>query len=197
MQRVLDAIALLVLGAQGPIPLFWLFVHPFKRFWSGRAGVVYKVWAPVAWGSVLLGLIFGHRWLLEIRWSPRWPLWLAGAVLLVIDTYLLWRVEHDLGWRVLVGLPELQPEKNVAPVAQGGIYARVRHPRYLGMMLAYLAAGCYTRAPRVFLLALAGCALAILISELEEQELIERQGEEYVRYRERVPRFIPRWRGRG
>jgi protein-S-isoprenylcysteine O-methyltransferase Ste14 len=38
--------------------------------------------------------------------------------------------------------------------------------------------------------------LAVAISELEERELLERLGEEYAHYRQRVPRFIPRWPGK-
>lgn len=193
MQRLLDAIALVVLAFQWPIPLFWLFVHPFKDFWVRQGRTVYTVWAPAVWGTFAIALALGHRWLFAERWSHRLGFWLVGAVLLSIDFYLLTRVERDLGWRILVGLPELWPQGNAGRVAQEGIYARVRHPRYLGMMLAYVGAACYTRAPRVLALAFIGCALAVFISELEERELLGRHGEEYARYRARVPRFIPRW----
>lgn len=194
MQRVFDAIAFVVLAFQWPIPLFWLFVHPFKPFWIRRGRAVYTRLGPAVWGVFVLVLAASYGWLLAVRFEHRVVFWLAGGALLLMDTYLLWRVERDLGWRVLVGLPELRPAQNITPVVQQGIYAHVRHPRYLGMMLAYFGAACFTRAPRMFVLAAVGCLLAILISEFEEHELLERQGEAYALYRQRVPRFIPRWR---
>lgn len=194
MQTLLDALAFIVLAGQGPVPLFWLFVHPFKEFWIRRGRLVYAVVTPTVWLTVCVGLALSYPWLLAERLPHREAFWLAGAVLLCIDFYLLVRVVRDLGWRILVGLPELRPAQNAGRVIQEGIYAHVRHPRYLGMMLAYFGAACYTRAPRVFVLAGVGCLLAFLISELEERELLKRQGEEYARYRQRVPRFIPRWR---
>lgn len=194
MQALLDALAFVVLAGQWPVPLFWIFVHPFKRFWIQRGRIVYAGLVPTVWGAVLFALAASYRWLLAVRFEHRVVFWVAGAALLTIDTYLLWRVVRDMGWRVLIGLPELRPAQTAGRVIQEGIYAHVRHPRYLGMMLAYFGAACYTRALRVFVLAGVGCLLALLISELEERELLSRQGEEYARYRQRVPRFIPRWR---
>lgn len=196
MQNGLDLVALVVLAFQLPIPLFWLFVHPFKGFWIHRPRQAYYIVGPAVWGGMTAALVVFRDWLLADRLPHGEVFWLVGAALLLLDTWLLFRVEQDLGWRILVGLPELLPGQHGGRLAQEGIYARMRHPRYLGMMLAYFAAASLARAPRLFGLAVAGCLLAVAISELEERELLERLGEEYAHYRQRVPRFIPRWPGK-
>ena len=196
MQNWLDVVALVVLAFQFPIPLFWLFVHPFKGFWIRHPRQAYYIVGPAVWGGVTAALIVFRDWLLADRLPHREAFWLLGAILLLLDFQLLYKVERDLGWRILVGLPELLPAQHRGRLAQEGVYALVRHPRYLGMMLAYFAAASLARAPRLFGVAVVGCLLAVLISELEERELLERLGEEYAGYRQRVPRFIPRLWGK-
>jgi protein-S-isoprenylcysteine O-methyltransferase Ste14 len=78
-------------------------------------------------------------------------------------------------------------------VVETGLYARVRHPRYLGMMLNYLGAALLTGATRLGALVAVFIGLAVLVTELEERELLSRLGEPYADYRRRVPRLLPRF----
>ena len=109
-------------------------------------------------------------------------------------------MKRGLGWRVLVGLPELMPARPAGgprsqpPVRASGIYERVRHPRYLGMMMSWAGAVLLTGATRLAALVAVFMGLAFIITELEERELLGRLGEAYAGYRRRVPRFLPRWR---
>jgi len=86
------------------------------------------------------------------------------------------------------------PRRQPPPVAASGIYERVRHPRYLGMMLSYAGAVLLTGATRLLVLVGVFIGLALIITELEERELLGRLGEAYAGYRRRVPRFLPRLR---
>ena len=73
-----------------------------------------------------------------------------------------------------------------------GIFAHVRHPMYLGFILAYL--GCIVGT--MSLLSIIPWLLTIhLYTEManyEEQELEQRFGKEYLEYKRRVPKWIPR-----
>lgn len=76
-----------------------------------------------------------------------------------------------------------------------GPYAYVRNPLYVGNVLLYAGVGVMSWAlfPWLLLAAVAWFAVqyALIVSK-EEEYLLERFGEEFVRYRSAVPRFIPR-----
>ncbi|MFW9799589.1 MAG: methyltransferase family protein, partial [Candidatus Thorarchaeota archaeon] len=76
-------------------------------------------------------------------------------------------------------------------VATEGVYSRVRHPMYLGMVLIYLALAMVTLS-----LAALGVWLLILgaydiMASYEEKLLKERFGEEYTEYQREVRKWLP------
>ncbi|MBN2207168.1 MAG: isoprenylcysteine carboxylmethyltransferase family protein [Candidatus Aminicenantes bacterium] len=88
---------------------------------------------------------------------------------------------------------EVDPERSDRPV-QEGVFARVRHPIYLGILLFYFSLVLSTLS----LLALAVLAGIVLffnaIASYEEARLVEIFGDAYRDYRRRVPKWIPRLR---
>lgn len=71
-----------------------------------------------------------------------------------------------------------------------GLYRHVRHPLYLGMLLLFWSTPEMTVGRLLFA---AGATTYVLIGAwFEERALLRRFGEEYARYRERVPMLIPR-----
>jgi protein-S-isoprenylcysteine O-methyltransferase Ste14 len=76
-------------------------------------------------------------------------------------------------------------------VVSAGVYARVRHPMYLGSWLLPVGLTLLTGS-----LASAGVCLAILlfyllVARYEERLLLDRYGAEYAEYMARVPMFFP------
>jgi len=195
MRSFFDALAVLVLMVQLPVPLFWLVIHPAVNFWRRRPRAWYYRVALAVWLLSWAGLLIPYAWWLEKRFAWHPLLVLASLGLMATDIWLIYQAERRAGWWVLIGLPELQPWDSVGSVVSGGIYDRVRHPRYLGMMLSWWAAVLLSGASRLLGLVVVFMVLAFLAVELEERELLARLGPAYADYRRRVPRFIPRWRG--
>jgi len=78
-------------------------------------------------------------------------------------------------------------------VTTGG-YSIVRHPQYLGGLLAHLGISLLLSALYSLLFTSLMLVLIYLISKKEEQELIREFGKEYERYKKKVPMLIPRLR---
>lgn len=81
-----------------------------------------------------------------------------------------------------------RPEKIVTT----GIYSHVRHPQYLGGLLAHVGISFLLSALYSLLSAPLMTLLIYLISRKEEEELMKEFGKEYEDYKKRVPMFIPR-----
>ena len=77
-----------------------------------------------------------------------------------------------------------------------GVYSIVRHPQYLGGLLAHLGISFLLSAWYSLLLTPIMIVLIYLISRKEEEELIKEFGKEYEDYKRKVPMLIPRFRSR-
>ncbi|HXE75222.1 MAG TPA: methyltransferase [Candidatus Xenobia bacterium] len=194
MVRIQDAVALVVLCLQSWIPVFWLLVHPAIGFWRRYPRACYYGLAPVILLATGVGLWWPSDWWLERRFTQHWLAAAFGLAFIATDLWLMRQVERALGWRVLVGLPELMPGSHQAEVKAAGIYERVRHPRYLGMILSWLGAVLLAGSTRLLVLVAVLVAMASMVMELEERELLKRLGAPYADYRRRVPRLLPRLR---
>ena len=73
-----------------------------------------------------------------------------------------------------------------------GPYAFVRHPQYTGFFLVMFGEGV-VHWPTVFSLAAFPIVVIayVLLARKEERQMVERFGNEYIDYRERVPMFLP------
>ena len=75
-----------------------------------------------------------------------------------------------------------------------GVYSIVRHPQYLGWILAHIGISILLSVWYSMLFTPVLLALIYLISKKEEDELIEEFGKEYEDYRKEVSMLIPRWK---
>ena len=89
-------------------------------------------------------------------------------------------------WRVLY-----QAQRR-GELAAMGPYARVRHPQYLGFILVMF--GFLLQWPTLLTLAMFPVLvwMYVRLARQEEREALAAFGEDYARYAERVPGFIPR-----
>jgi protein-S-isoprenylcysteine O-methyltransferase Ste14 len=185
--RFLHAVAGFVLFIELPIPIYWLILHPFNSFWRSRVRAAFWFAGLTAWtcGGVALWF-FRHLLLASAR--PPWFAIAAGFALIVVEGYLLVRVERELGSHRLVGHAELT---GTGEMFSGGLYARVRHPRYAGMFCAVAGAALLAGTPLLWIVLVVWLPFALIVIGLEEKELAARFGPGYEAYRKRVPAFLP------
>jgi protein-S-isoprenylcysteine O-methyltransferase Ste14 len=110
-----------------------------------------------------------------------------GAVLLVGGIVLVALGARQLG-AAATPLPRPQPGTRVI---ESGLYARVRHPIYAGVLLSALGWALLTASLAALLLVALLAALLDLKARREEAWLIEHDPT-YDAYRRRTRRFIPR-----
>jgi protein-S-isoprenylcysteine O-methyltransferase Ste14 len=108
----------------------------------------------------------------------------ATLVVLGLALYLAWTSMNTVFGEVRESLQ----------VIRHGLYGVVRHPMYLGAMLAYL--GICLLALSVLAFGVFGVVIIYYIAtcRYEEKLLIQKLGDEYRRYRAEVPMLIPRLR---
>ena len=175
-----------------PAILYWFIVHPFIGFWR-RAGL----WATYIFLTVFYigsaaGLFLIRDTLLGRDLGTSLPLALVALPLFVTAILISRKRKKYLTFRHLAGVPEIAPEKHGTGLLREGIYSRIRHPRYVEFSLGLVAYALFANFEGLYWMTAATLVLLYIIVILEERELRERFGQEYVDYSARVPRFIPR-----
>jgi protein-S-isoprenylcysteine O-methyltransferase Ste14 len=172
---------------QLPIPLYWFVVHPQVNFWRQHHKAAYITGLLFSWPPVTAAMILYRHDLFRDQEPPFWRI-VAGLALIIFEGWLFRRVKRDLGGARLVGKTELSGS---GEVARDGIYARIRHPRYVGSFLAILGACILAGTRDLWIVAGVWSILTLVAIALEERELRARFGATYQDYCARVPRFFP------
>lgn len=183
---------LLVVGIP-PGLTWWFLVHPFVGFWRRLGARVTMIVMIVFFAVTLVGLAVLRDWLLGPDLGMHWPLFGLGVGLCLLAGSIGWKRKKYLTMRILAGVPEVetQVEKRGELLDQGP-YAVIRHPRYVEIVFAtfgYAAIANYLGCWIVAILTLPVLHLVVL---LEERELLDRFGDAYRKYIEKVPRYVPR-----
>jgi protein-S-isoprenylcysteine O-methyltransferase Ste14 len=107
--------------------------------------------------------------------------------------WCIWAVALGLIWASVVSrrskemVQQGEDESCTSIVGDSGIYAVVRHPRYLGWLLVYVAVIMLTQHWLAVVFAIPGMACAYLISRGEDRRLVEKLGPAYEQYMRCVP----------
>jgi methanethiol S-methyltransferase len=168
----------------------------FKRHWTRIVPAAVERSTFVLFASLALLLLY---WQWRPMTSPVWAIdhpvavvalhvsfW-AGCALVLISTFL---IDHFELFGLRQVFARLQGRTLPAPVFKAPlVYRHVRHPIYLGFLLAFWSASEMSAGHLLFTL---GMSAYILIGiRHEERDLIELFGDEYRRYRERVAMLLP------
>jgi protein-S-isoprenylcysteine O-methyltransferase Ste14 len=168
----------------------------FKRWWTRLVprSVERSTYVLFA-GLVLVVLYWQWRPIPEPIWTVQAPIGVAvltaifwlGWVLLVFSTFLISHFE-------LFGLSQVFARMMGRELPASGfrtplLYRHVRHPIYLGLLLAFWATPSMTVGHLFFAVATTGYILIGI--QLEERDLIAMFGDQYRRYRRQVAMIIP------
>jgi protein-S-isoprenylcysteine O-methyltransferase Ste14 len=173
----------------------------FKQRWTRIVPKPVERSTYVLFSSLALILLFwqwqpigGVVWSVESRAATvvLRTLFVAGWALVLISTFL---IDHfDLFGLRQVSLYLTHQPYTPRPFATPGPYRLVRHPLYIGWLLAFWMTPTMTVAHLVF--AIATSAYILVAIQLEERDLVREFGDSYEGYRRRVPMLVPLPRAR-
>jgi protein-S-isoprenylcysteine O-methyltransferase Ste14 len=168
----------------------------FKERWTEIVPEHLERSTYVLAASLVLGLLmWGWRPIPEVVWSVEEPaaaavldglFWVGWAVVLVatflIDHFRLFGLKQVWGH---VRGRDFEPPEFQTP----GLYRYVRHPLYLGFLLAFWCTPTMTVGHLLFAGVWTGWIL--LAIRLEERDLVRFHGDAYRQYRQRVGMLLP------
>jgi protein-S-isoprenylcysteine O-methyltransferase Ste14 len=176
-----------------PAILYWFIIHPFIGFWRRRGLRITLAFLIVFYLGSTLALIPFRRLLVGRDLGTSLPLIVAAVPLMVATGIISQKRRRHLTFRILAGLPEMDPDKHGIGLLREGIYARIRHPRYLEFILGLAGWSLFANYAGLYVMSAITIVLLLVIVEIEERELRQRFGSEYDEYAAQVPRFIPRF----
>ena len=116
-----------------------------------------------------------------------WGVFALGWATVLVSTFL---INHfDLFGLRQVTLPLLGKPYTPVSFRTPWLYRQVRHPLYVGWLLAFWATPHMTLAHLLF--AIATTAYIVLAIQFEEHDLVAEHGKSYSDYRKQVPMLIP------
>jgi methanethiol S-methyltransferase len=172
--------------------------QPFKRWWARYVPTAIERSTYVLLASLVLLLLFWQwRPIATIVWHIENPqlaiamtaLSMFGWFIVFTSTYLINHFELFGLQQVIKNMSGSQPD--AATFRTPLYYKFVRHPIYLGFVIAFWAAPTMTAGHLLF----AGVTTAYIFVGIafEERDLVALFGDDYRRYREKVSMLIP-WR---
>jgi protein-S-isoprenylcysteine O-methyltransferase Ste14 len=114
---------------------------------------------------------------------------------LIVSGSLRFAIQRHLGIKTLLGFPEIAPERFPRKLITDGIYARMRHPRYVQLLIALIGYALIANYLAAYLAVALWVPGIYIIALLEEKELRAHFGDIYGAYCRKVPRFLPKPRG--
>ncbi len=164
---------------------------------SLRRNIVVSVLFAIFGGPGIV-LVYLPFWITRLRvpgGEPWWQIALAGVLIAVGLAPLVESARRF----VYAGRGTLAPTTPTEHLVVSGFYRFVRNPMYVGVLIALAGeAVLFERRGLILYLAIVWLATYLFVCLYEEPTLGRRYGEEYLRFKQNVPRWLPRlkpWRG--
>jgi protein-S-isoprenylcysteine O-methyltransferase Ste14 len=150
--------------------------------------VLLAFWLPIAYLILL-----SQDLLLQIAIDFHIAIVFLGFILIIIGVIINTWTAKLLGIKALIRYYVIRPNNEKGNLITSSLFSIVRHPTYLAHTLLWLGFFLLTGFISLGLLALLDFLLTyFFIIPLEEKELVQRFGQEYIDYKKRVPKFFPR-----
>lgn len=143
------------------------------------AGWLQSRWPDIAWFSHDAGHLL--EVLLGVGIDPHFGPFHIASTLLILGGF----------WLIARAWPVLWRAVRSGGLATTGIYARVRHPQYVGFIL--ILTGFLLQWPTLVTLVLYPVLIVMYVrlARREERDALARFGDVYAAYRQRVPGWLP------
>jgi protein-S-isoprenylcysteine O-methyltransferase Ste14 len=168
----------------------------FKRWWTQVVPWAIERSTYVLFASLALDLLFwqwrplgGIVWSVDTTWlrAAIWALFAYGWLQVLVMTFY---IDHfDLFGLRQVWLHLRGRQYTRVHFATPAPYRMVRHPLYLGFIIAFWAAPTMSITRLVF--AMATTAYILIAIQFEEHDLAGEHGASYLDYKRRVPMLVP------
>ena len=169
----------------------WPVAHPFinslRRVGLVRAYVI--VWTPAA--LAIATIVWLRDAILAIDFGTNYFLMALSVIPIALSITILVSHLKYLTLPIRFGVPEFTGDPKSVLLTEG-IYARIRHPRYVEVILWSIGYALFTNYLAVYLALFLLLPFIHTIVLLEEKELKARFGRVYEEYCRRVPRYVPK-----
>jgi protein-S-isoprenylcysteine O-methyltransferase Ste14 len=165
-------------------------VHGLSAFFK-KLGILTYITPLITWLPIAYLIYANQDMLLRHTVYLPLPVRVIGWIMFILGMLLqLWTLKLLRGWG-LIGLPEVTTFVK-GRIIMTGPFSVIRHPTYLSHTVMYAGVFLITGFVVVGIITLLDIVVInTLVIPLEDRELIERFGEEYRRYKDRVPAFFP------
>lgn len=130
--------------------------------------------------------------LLVVEYGTLYPLPALGLLLLACSVWTRRVIQRRLTNRILMGVPELSPDREAVPLINEGPDVVFRHPYYVQFLPGLFGWSIVVNTLAVYLLFILSIPALLPVVTLEERELWERYGAVGDDYARRVPKFLPK-----
>jgi protein-S-isoprenylcysteine O-methyltransferase Ste14 len=141
---------------------------------------------------VIFSSITACQWISEVTrpnmFGGTQALKIAGVIVLVVALAIRWTAIFTLGKSFSANVAIHESQR----IVRTGLYRFVRHPSYLGLLLAFLAVGLHSRNWISFAIVLLPTTAALLYRiHVEEAALAQAFGDDYAAYSSATKRLVP------
>lgn len=176
------------------IPMLLIQIHYAVNFWRKMGVWTYFVvlleWLPIAYVLYSLQTV-----ILQYEVAVALPLRVLGGVLIAAGIVLHAWTAKILGIKATLSYTELKPEtaEKTNSLITSGPFSVVRHPSYWAHTSIITGTFLITGIVTVGVVALIDLTITYFVTtELEDRELTERFGKQYLEYKKKVPKFFPK-----
>ncbi len=178
-----------------PLPILIISLHKTIAIWRRLGAISYYIF--IALFGVAFAICAVNVWpfrdlIWEWRMYDHW-LSLSGMIPLMIGLGIGSSSIRTLSIRVLLGFPEIDRNHYPSKLVVNGLYHYIRHPRYLEFILEAVGVAILSGLWVSYLFLVYFIPAVYLLTLIEERELVQRFGADYIDYRKRTGRFFPKW----